>query len=101
MADHEVERRWSLGKVAIAVAALCSMTPAASAQPEEDPEVPGSAGYDPDSGFLLRSEDMSWQLRLGLQAAYRFSPIRRDGETASGRIGPASSSSAPSSADTP
>lgn len=51
--------------------------PAGAAAPEADEN--GVAGWYP--GFAIKSRDGKFKLRLGLQAAYRFEPYWRDGES--------------------
>jgi hypothetical protein len=53
-----------------------SPTSAAPAPPSEKKPV---AGYIPGSGFVIQSEDAAYKLRVGLQAAYKFEPVYRDG----------------------
>ncbi len=41
----------------------------------------GVAGYFPGEGFAIKSLDDEFKLRVGLQAAYRFEPYWRDGDS--------------------
>jgi hypothetical protein len=54
---------------------------------EEEPGVtakaepkPGPSGWIPDEGFVLRSADGNYKLRIGLQSAYKFEPIYQAGD---------------------
>jgi hypothetical protein len=59
--------------------------PAATPPAEGAPAQPASesppvvSGFDPDSGFVLRSQDKQWKLRVGIQAAYKFEPVWNEG----------------------
>jgi hypothetical protein len=57
------------------LAAMCARTGvAAVAEGTTTEETPKASGYDPAEGFVLRSPDDSYLLRVGLQCAYRFEP---------------------------
>ena len=53
-----------------------SPPPAAPTPPAEKKP---TAGFIPGSGFVIQSEDTAYKLRVGLQAAYKFEPVYRDG----------------------
>jgi hypothetical protein len=57
-----------LGSVVLAGSALAQENPPANES------TPKTSGYDPDSGFVLRSPDDLYQLRIGLQSGYKFEP---------------------------
>jgi hypothetical protein len=42
---------------------------------------PGPSGWIPGEGFILRSADDAYKLRIGLQSAYKFEPIYQDGKS--------------------
>jgi hypothetical protein len=48
---------------------------AAKAEPR-----PGQSGWLQGEGFVLRSDDGNYKLRIGLQTAYKVEPIYQDGE---------------------
>ncbi len=56
--------------------------PAAEAPttPDATPAAAPLSGYDPDAGFVLRSPDKQYKLRIGLQAAYKFEPVWVNGD---------------------
>jgi hypothetical protein len=41
---------------------------------------PGASGWIAGQGFILRSEDDAYKLRIGLQAAYKIEPTYQDGD---------------------
>jgi hypothetical protein len=41
---------------------------------------PGPSGWTPGEGFILRSDDGNYKLRIGLQAAYKVEPTYQDGD---------------------
>ena len=41
---------------------------------------PGPSGWTAGEGFVLRSDDGNYKLRIGLQAAYKVEPIYQDGD---------------------
>jgi hypothetical protein len=53
-----------------------------SAAPETTPpsNVKSISGYDPDAGFVVRSADDQYRLRVGLQAAYKVEPLWVNGK---------------------
>ncbi len=61
--------------------------PPPTSAPEPAPEAPeadiagGVAGYFPGEGFAIKSADLQFKLRMGLQVAYRLEPRWRDGES--------------------
>lgn len=61
--------------------ALTSEIPAAPPPPAAAAATPanGVAGWYPDEGFAIKSEDGNYKLRVGLQAGYRFEPYWLDG----------------------
>ena len=58
----------------VVVAIWAAMGSAAVAEDATTQEAPKSAGYDPGAGFILRSPNDNYRLRIGLQGAYRFEP---------------------------
>jgi hypothetical protein len=40
----------------------------------------GPSGWIPDQGFVLRSDDGNYKLRIGLQSAYKFEPRNQAGD---------------------
>src|SRR6185369_10486453 len=56
--------------------ALCAGTSAVAAAEGATTisEAPQSSGYDPGEGFVVRSPDDRYLLRIGLQGVYRFEP---------------------------
>lgn len=61
------------------VSVLAWAAPARAADPADAQPVLGA--YDPGKGFVLRSPDDSYLLRVGLQAAYRVEPTYLDGKS--------------------
>jgi hypothetical protein len=47
----------------------------------EETNAPALGGHDPGRGFVVKTPDDAYQLRVGLQAAYRFEPTYLDGES--------------------
>jgi hypothetical protein len=43
-------------------------------------ELLGDAGLAPGEGFVLRSDDGNYKLRIGLQSAYKFEPVYQEGD---------------------
>jgi hypothetical protein len=60
--------------------------PATEAPPAATEEVataaprPGDSGFTMGEGFILRSEDNNYKLRIGMQTAYKVEPIYQDGD---------------------
>jgi hypothetical protein len=52
---------------------------AAAAEETEAAEPEGIAGWFPDEGFVIKSRDEQYALRVGFQGGYRLSPYWRDG----------------------
>jgi hypothetical protein len=50
--------------------------PAPAGEAEKKPP----AGWIKGTGFVIQSDDAAYRLRIGLQAAYKFEPVRENGE---------------------
>jgi hypothetical protein len=64
---------------ALAVASACP--PAALATDETPAPAPPTAGFAPSEGFTIASPDGAYELRPGLDAAYKFEPRFLDGKS--------------------
>jgi hypothetical protein len=60
-------------------APVVTPVPPAEPPPAEKQENP-PAGWIKGTGFVIQSPDKAYRLRVGLQAAYRFEPVRVNGE---------------------
>jgi len=56
-----------------------TFTPAAEVSVKAEPK-PGASGWMPGEGFVLRSDDGNYKLRIGLQSAYKFEPVYQEGD---------------------
>jgi hypothetical protein len=54
--------------------------PAAEASRKKDEPAQGPSGWKAGEGFILRSSDDAYRLRIGLQSAFKFEPLYQDGQ---------------------
>jgi hypothetical protein len=54
--------------------------PAAAELTQKATPPPGQAGWIPSTGFVVRSDDGNYKLRIGLQTGYKFEPVSVDGD---------------------